>query len=598
MHRFAPPIALGLLLVVVPGGRAYVEVPYTLGRVCNESTHIMLVEVARVNKDKGLIIYKKLQDLKGKHPHNEIKHNIGKRGFHPREWQNVMSWAEEGKKAVFFHNGGASETCIGDYWYQAYAGNPWWGMSHAEPFMLRTYCGTPEKLAGAVTALLAGKEIVVPCMVDGNKELLHQRKAKLQRLKASLKLQDYNAKRDFVGWGGDGDEDIPEFKTYVLLPESTPGWKFLPAARLKPGERWVYPDHDDGPWRLGKAPLGYGEAELAKRSGTTIEEKGQDIVFRRTFEVPSDLLAQKGVVFRLNVASDDHAVVHFNGEVVDRDEGDHELSYWNREVEVPAKFLKPGRNLVAVLVRNKPGSSDLYLDMAISAQVPVPKVAKKPAANTPATAGTGALKAVLPDKPSPLVVVDREQRTVTVPCVIAPRKLPNLNDIYPIEVIATYPAPQGQKAHETVVTFKEVKPSDVHRALELLGVKPGKPAKGQDAQAQGPELKLFLELPGPDGKPRRVEVEKALVHRDTGKPLPPLKWHFTGSTLRQPDPEKDQYVYGADLSGTLIALFPVTDETVIQSHLTMKEEPLLKLETDKKALPREGIAVKLIIQVK
>jgi hypothetical protein len=42
-------------------------------------------------------------------------------------------------------------------------------------------------------------------MVDGDKEALHKKTAKVQRLRASLKLQDYNPKRDFVGWGG---EDI------------------------------------------------------------------------------------------------------------------------------------------------------------------------------------------------------------------------------------------------------------------------------------------------------------------------------------------------------------------------------------------------------
>ena len=51
-------------------------------------------------------------------------------------------------------------------------------------------------------------------------------------------------------------------------------------------------------------------------------------------------------------------------------------------------------------------------------------------------------------------------------------------------------------------------------------------------------------------------------------------------------------------TGTLITLFPVTDETVIQSQLTMKDEPELKLETDKKLLPREGAPAKLIIEVK
>ena len=87
-----------------------------------------------------------------------------------------MEWAEVGKTAVFFHNGGASETCIGTYWYQAYAGGEWWSMSHGEPFLLRSFAGKPEKLAAAVDEMLAGKEVVVPCMVDGNKDDLHKQR--------------------------------------------------------------------------------------------------------------------------------------------------------------------------------------------------------------------------------------------------------------------------------------------------------------------------------------------------------------------------------------------------------------------------------------
>ena len=64
-----------------------------------------------------------------------------------------------------------------------------------------------------------------------------------------------------------------------------------------------------------------------------------------------------------------------------------------------------------------------------------------------------------------------------------------------------------------------------------------------------------------------------------------------------PDPAKDETIYGADLTGTLIAIFPVTDETVLQTNLTMKEEKFLKLETDKKLLPKEGTPVKLVLEV-
>ncbi len=353
---------------------AYVEAPYSLGRVCNESSHVVLMEVTRVNKEKGLIIYKKVKDLKGKHPEGEIKHNIGKRGFHPRESQTILSWAEVGKKAIFFHNGGQSETCIGTYWYQCYREGPWWGMTHAEPFMLRTFYGDAEKLAAGVTAILQGQQVVVTCLLDANREQLHFRKGKVQRLKASLKLLDYNPRRDFVAFGGDGD-DIPEFRTAVLLAESANGWRFLPAQQAAAvGDRWRAFDFDDQPWRTGKAPLGHGEAELGKRKGTVIAEKGIPFAFRRSFDVPADLLRRKDVTFRVCVASDDNATVWVNGVQADQDPvADHEFAYWNRDVEVPTKLFRPGRNVVAVLVRNRQGSTDLYLDMEVSASHPLPR---------------------------------------------------------------------------------------------------------------------------------------------------------------------------------------------------------------------------------
>lgn len=197
------------------------------------------------------------------------------------------------------------------------------------------------------------------------------------------------------------------------------------------------------------------------------------------------------------------------------------------------------------------------------------------------------------DKPAAFVV-DKEKKTVTIPAKIAPRKLPNLSQVYPIEVIATHA--MGQKAHETVVTY-DAKPSDIHKALESLGLKPGKPAKGGESAGTGPEVKLFLELPGAGGLSRRISIEKALVDRQTGKTMPVLKWFFTGSISKQPDPNKPEQVYAADLTGTLIGVFPVTDETVFQSSLTMKDEPLIKMETNTKLLPEVGTAVQLVIQV-
>ena len=197
------------------------------------------------------------------------------------------------------------------------------------------------------------------------------------------------------------------------------------------------------------------------------------------------------------------------------------------------------------------------------------------------------------------VSVNKEKRTVTVDARVAPRKIndPRYTQVYPIEVIACWPFPRGQKAHETVVTI-DAKPSAVHKALEELGLTPGVPARGGSAEAgKGPAVNVYLEVPGPDGRPKRLPIEKVLLDPKTNKTMPKVQWRFTGSVMTQPDPNKPEKVYGADLTGTLLAIFPVTDQTVFQTNLTMKEEKYVKLETDKKLLPKEGTPVKLILQV-
>src|SRR5262252_3901821 len=87
------------------------------------------------------------------------------------------------------------------------------------------------------------------------------------------------------------------------------------------------------------------------------------------------------------------------------------------------------------------------------------------------------------------IVVDKDKRTVTIDSKIAPRKIddPRYKEIYPIEVIACWAFPKGQKAHETVVTI-EAKPSAVHKALESLGLKPGAPVRVEGKKPQGPAV--------------------------------------------------------------------------------------------------------------
>jgi hypothetical protein len=206
-------------------------------------------------------------------------------------------------------------------------------------------------------------------------------------------------------------------------------------------------------------------------------------------------------------------------------------------------------------------------------------------------AGTGVAS------PTGKIAIDAAKRTITIPSRIAPRKLAYLKDIYPLEVVACWPHPLGQKAHETVVNF-DARPSDVHNALLAMGLKPGHPDQGDGHPADGPEVDIYLVIPGLDGKPRQLPLERAMVEPRTGKPLPKLKWIFTGSAMRQPDPDKPTKVYGADITGTLISIVPVTDETVFQTNLTMKEEPIVKLEDNIDILPPEGTPVELVVKCK
>lgn len=193
------------------------------------------------------------------------------------------------------------------------------------------------------------------------------------------------------------------------------------------------------------------------------------------------------------------------------------------------------------------------------------------------------------------ITVDKEGRIIKIDAKIAPRKLPNLQEVYPIEVIACWPHPKGKKAHETVITI-EAKPSEVHKALESLGLKAGAPVMGE-GEPKGPEVVMYLEASGPDGRPKRIPLDKALVDKRTKKAFPKtVKWRFTGSVTVQPDPTKDEKAYGADVSGTLISIFPVTDQTVFQTNLTVQYERFMKLETNAEVLPPEGTPVKLVIE--
>jgi hypothetical protein len=198
------------------------------------------------------------------------------------------------------------------------------------------------------------------------------------------------------------------------------------------------------------------------------------------------------------------------------------------------------------------------------------------------------------------IVVDKDAKTVTIPVKVAPRVvLKEKKEPYPLEVVATWPHPKGKKSHETIVTFDEsIKPSDVAKALESLNQKPGAPVMGA-GEPKGPAIKIYFLVPDATGLEKKVTLDKAMIDPKNGKSFPAkAEWRFTGSVLKQLDPNKADKTYGADDSGTLIAIFPVTAETVFQSSLTIENEKFMKLEVNAKAMPKEGTAIKLVFEAK
>ena len=142
---------------------------------------------------------------------------------------------------------------------------------------------------------LAGKEVVVPCMVDGNKDAPAPAQGQAAAPQGQPEAAGLQRQARLRRPGAATARTFEEFKTYrpdrrkharLEVPARRPTSRATPGASRTSTTR---------KWRSGKAPIGYGEDEIAKRKGTIVKEQGVSFVFRRAFDVPADLLTQKGV---------------------------------------------------------------------------------------------------------------------------------------------------------------------------------------------------------------------------------------------------------------------------------------------------------------
>jgi HEAT repeat protein len=192
----------------------------TLGRVIKESAYITLIEVEKVSREKRVILFKKVADLKGENPAKKFSQQITD-GLHPREPKLILDWAEPGRQAVFFQSRKTALTCIGHYWYDCSLNpEPWWTMSHGRPEMPQAYTGKVSKLRQHVVDILAGKEVVV-VVIDTmgaedffkresiySKVLLRGREYPVQRIRAGLKYDTVPTQSPIVGKGAGTAADV------------------------------------------------------------------------------------------------------------------------------------------------------------------------------------------------------------------------------------------------------------------------------------------------------------------------------------------------------------------------------------------------------
>ncbi len=157
-------------------------------------------------------------------------------------------------------------------------------------------------------------------------------------------------------------------------------WRYLDAAAA-PDSKWITQGFDDGKWKTGVGPLGYGESGLGSTLsfGADKAHKPMTAWFRHAFEVKdAGRFGALGVFLRC----DDGAVVYLNGREIARENmpagaitaesaaseaiDEEDEATVHRHV-VPAKdALRVGANVIAVEVHQAyASSSDLFLDLEL-----------------------------------------------------------------------------------------------------------------------------------------------------------------------------------------------------------------------------------------
>lgn len=201
----------------------------------------------------------------------------------------------------------------------------------------------------------------------------------------------------------------------------------------------------------------------------------------------------------------------------------------------------------------------------------------------PATAPAGSLAAGQTDK-LPHLSVDVKGRRVRVECE-------SLRVEAPLEFFCVM---NGTSEHESVLR-SQVKASDLHLALLMIGLKPGAPVRFDEASGQwlpphGPPLKISCQFDQPDGRRVTMPANEMMRSIKTRRPMPPMTWIFAGSRVMEDGN------YAADVTGYLVSIVNFELTVIDVPELASSANETLEWETNDDLAPPHGTKVWMIIE--
>lgn len=166
-----------------------------------------------------------------------------------------------------------------------------------------------------------------------------------------------------------------------------------------------------------------------------------------------------------------------------------------------------------------------------------------------------------------------------------------------LELVATMPS---AKEHEAIVALR-VRPSQVHAALLMLGLKPGTPGRWiyEDDKAiavdpTGDRVKLALRWQR-DGRWVEKPINQFIRHKQSDEHLESDEFVFAGSRVYQPE-DGGEPTYLADDTGDLASLVSFETEVLALPRAASNDNAHVFWTADPKTIPELGTPVVLRIR--